>query len=238
LLDFPPGGRFIFKEENGEGDVCVKINEVEALSGIPKKNIRFYEEQGLLAPRRNSENGYREYGDADVQTLRRIRLLRKLGVPIGEIRKMLDGTHTVGDGMRRHLIALERKQQNLEQSVQLCRELQAQDGPLSSLDAEEMLRRMEALEQGGTVFYERKPRGRGLRYTAAVLAAAGAFAVFAALIVLLLWAYRAEPENAPPLWVVLALAGVFAAMAAGVLLAFVQRIRELRSGEEEQAEIY
>ena len=35
----------------------VKINEVEALVGITKKNIRFYEEKGLLSPSRNSENG-------------------------------------------------------------------------------------------------------------------------------------------------------------------------------------
>ena len=40
----------------------MKINEVEALVGITKKNIRFYEEQGLLKPGRNSQNGYREYG--------------------------------------------------------------------------------------------------------------------------------------------------------------------------------
>ena len=32
----------------------MKINEVEALVGITKKNIRFYEEQGLLKPGRNS----------------------------------------------------------------------------------------------------------------------------------------------------------------------------------------
>ena len=44
----------------------MKINEVEALVGITKKNIRFYEAEGLLAPRRNSENGYRDYGEAEV----------------------------------------------------------------------------------------------------------------------------------------------------------------------------
>ncbi len=74
----------------------MKINEVEALAGITKKNIRFYEEQGLLSPRRNAENGYREYCDGDVQILRRIRLLRKLDVPIEEIRQMFAGTHTPG----------------------------------------------------------------------------------------------------------------------------------------------
>ena len=84
----------------------MKINEVEALVNITKKNIRFYEEQGLLNPKRNSENGYRDYSEEDVKILQQIKLLRKLGVSIEEIRQMLKGTHTVGDGMRRHLITL------------------------------------------------------------------------------------------------------------------------------------
>ena len=74
----------------------MKINEVEALAGISKKNIRFYEEQGLLSPRRNSENGYRDYGENEVEVLRRIKVLRKLGVPIEEIRQMLSGAQEPG----------------------------------------------------------------------------------------------------------------------------------------------
>ena len=66
----------------------MKINEVEALVGITRKNIRFYESEGLLAPRRNSENGYRDYGEDEVRVLLQIKLLRKLGVPLEEIRKM------------------------------------------------------------------------------------------------------------------------------------------------------
>ena len=98
----------------------LKINEVEALVGITKKNIRFYEAEGLLAPRRNSDNGYRDYGEAEVETLRRIKLLRKLGVPLEDIRQMLSGAHTVGDGMRRHLVTLERERQNLDAAARLC----------------------------------------------------------------------------------------------------------------------
>ena len=97
----------------------MKINEVEAQVGITKKNIRFYEEQGLIAPRRNSENGYREYGPREVDQLRQVKLLRKLGVPLEEIRKMQSGTHTVGDGMRRHLVTLERDKKNLEGRINL-----------------------------------------------------------------------------------------------------------------------
>ena len=93
--------------------IPLKINEVAALVGITKKNIRFYEEKGLLSPSRNSENGYRDYGEAEVAVLRRIKLMRKLGVPIDEIRRMQEGSQTVGDGMRRHLITLERERRNL-----------------------------------------------------------------------------------------------------------------------------
>ena len=59
----------------------MKINEVEAAVGVTKKNIRFYEEEGLITPSREPGNGYRSYSQADVERLRRIKLLRKLDVP-------------------------------------------------------------------------------------------------------------------------------------------------------------
>ena len=39
------------------------INEVETLVGLSKKSIRFYEENGLIKPKRNAENDYRVYSD-------------------------------------------------------------------------------------------------------------------------------------------------------------------------------
>ena len=63
-LDLPPCGGYTIIPERGVR--TLKINEVEALVGITKKNIRFYEAEGLLCPQRNSENGYRNYGDEDV----------------------------------------------------------------------------------------------------------------------------------------------------------------------------
>ena len=125
----------------------MRINEVEALVGITKKNIRFYEAEGLLTPRRNSENGYRDYGDADVAVLRRIKLLRKLGVPLEEIRQMQSGAHTVGDGMRRHLVTLERERENLERSMELCRTLKDWEQRLDTLEADGLLERMEEMRQ-------------------------------------------------------------------------------------------
>ena len=60
----------------------MKINQVELLVGITKKNIRFYEEQGLLSPGRNRENGYRDYNEEDVRTLEQIKLFRKLVINV------------------------------------------------------------------------------------------------------------------------------------------------------------
>ena len=37
----------------------LSINQVEKMTGVSKRNIRFYETEGLLLPKRNEENGYR-----------------------------------------------------------------------------------------------------------------------------------------------------------------------------------
>lgn len=216
----------------------MKINEVEALAGIAKKNIRFYEEQGLISPRRNPENGYRDYADEDVLVLRRIRLLRKLDVPIDEIRLMLSGSHTVGDGMRRHLISLERQQRNLQQAMELCQELAYQDIPISQLDTESLLTRMETLEQAGTSFHDVAAQDIKKRYIAPVAVTALVVTFMAALSGLLLWALTISPEDAPPIWFVLVVIGFFAAVGVGCVAALTQRIREIQKGEIDDAKKY
>ena len=216
----------------------MKINEVEALAGITKKNIRFYEEQGLISPRRNPENGYRDYADEDVLVLRRIRLLRKLDVPIDEIRLMLSGSHTVGDGMRRHLISLERQQRNLQQAMELCQELAYQDIPISQLDTESLLTRMETLEQAGTSFHDVAAQDIKKRYIAPVAVTAVVVTFMAALSGLLLWALTISPEDAPPIWFVLVVIGFFAAVGVGCVAALTQRIREIQKGEIDDAKKY
>jgi len=178
----------------------LKINEVEALVNITKKNIRFYEEQGLLSPQRNTENGYRNYSEEDVQVLRQIKLLRKLGVPIEEIRHMLTGVHTVGDGMRRHLVSLEREKQNLEHSIAFCRNLQSMDTSISLLETEKFLSEMDELEKSGTTFKNKQISDIRIRYVAPTVITLLMIALISAFIVLIVWGYLSSPADAPPLW--------------------------------------
>lgn len=221
-----------------KGAVELKINEVEAQVGITRKNIRFYEEQGLLSPRRDSGNGYRDYGPEEVETLRRIKLMRKLGVPLEEIRRMQAGG-TVGDGMRRHLVTLEREQRGLEQSIALCGRLKDREERLDALDAAGLLEEMEALERAGTTFQDKQKNDlRPVRYAGAVVMALLMTALMAALIALMVWGFLADPGDAPPLPLMAVLIAFPAVIILGVLLALFQRIREIQKGEEDDAKNY
>ena len=213
----------------------LKINEVEALVGITKKNIRFYEAEGLLAPRRNSDNGYRDYGEAEVETLRRIKLLRKLGVPLEDIRQMLSGAHTVGDGMRRHLVTLERERQNLDAAARLCGELADCQERLADLDAAALLEQMAEMEQSGTTFQNKQSQDIRTRYVAPVAVTVLMVLLMLGLIWLFLWAFETDPAGAPPLPLLALFVAVPALVALGVIVSLVQRIREIGRREIDDA---
>ena len=216
----------------------MKINEVEALVGITKKNIRFYEEQGLLTPRRNSENGYRDYGEEEVAVLRQIKLLRKLGVPLEEIRQMQAGG-TVADGMRRHLVTLERERRDLEQAIELCRSLKDIQVRLADLDAAALLAEMERLEQGGTTFRNKQVGDtKSTRYAASAAAALVIILLMAAFMALMAWGFLSNPASAPPWPILVVFVGAPGLVIVGVLLALRQRIREIGKGEIDDAKHY
>ena len=216
----------------------MKINEVEALVGITRKNIRFYESEGLLSPRRNSENGYRDYGEAEVEALRRIKLLRKLGVPLEEIRQMQSGAHTVGDGMRRHLVSLERERGNLDQAIRLCGRLTDRQERLCDLDAEAVLAEMDTLEQTGTTFQNKQKRDVRIRYVAPVVITVGMTMLMMGLTGLLFWSIYAGTNGSPPALMLAVLALLPLVVTGGVVLALIQRIREIGRGEEDDAKNY
>ena len=217
----------------------MKINEVEAQVGITKKNIRFYEDQGLLKPHRNSQNGYREYGPREVEQLKQIKLLRKLGVSLEEIRQMQSGAHTVGDGMRRHLVTLERERRNLDRAMELCAALTTREERLDDLDAGALLDEMARMEREGTTFQD-KQRGdiRPLRYVVPGAITLLTVLLMAGLIALILWGFSIDTEEAPPLPLLIVLMAIPGSVILGVVLALVQRVRELGRGEMDDARQY
>ena len=216
----------------------MKINQVEQLVGITKGNIRFYEKEGLLTPGRNSDNGYRDYSDADVEWLKKIKLLRMLDVPIEEILRLKSGALTLEDAMGRHLIQLQRKQANLAAMEGLCAQLQSRRCQLDALDADEVLASMERQEQEGTKFMNVGKKDKMTRYVSPVGAALVILALLGGLIALIVWGFTVDAADAPPIGVIIAIAAVPMVMIVGILAALYQRIKQIKGGEEDAAAQY
>jgi DNA-binding transcriptional MerR regulator len=66
----------------------VQIGELSRRTGVSIRMLRYYEEEGLLEPGRR-ESGYREFGAAEEQLVRRIRMLSEAGLKLDAIRTLL-----------------------------------------------------------------------------------------------------------------------------------------------------
>ncbi len=65
------------------------ISKVCNLTGLTKKAISYYEQQGLVKPIRGV-NKYREYSQLDVKLLNEISLYRSLDICISDIKKIIN----------------------------------------------------------------------------------------------------------------------------------------------------
>ncbi len=211
----------------------MKINEVEAAVGVTKKNIRFYEEEGLITPSREPGNGYRSYSQADVERLRRIKLLRKLDVPLAEIRAMLEGQCTLAEGMARQLERLHTRRTDLDEAVSFCTLLQKEPGSLDQLNVEQTLARLAAKEEQGVTFVDIEHTDRRAERIKGALVGAGLFvAIMLLSIGIMAWAFYTTGEL-PPLPLLVVLFGIPAGCIVGTLKVLFDRIEEIGKGEED-----
>ncbi len=218
----------------------MKINEVEQLVGITKKNIRYYEECGLLAPKRQAQNGYRDYSEEDVEMLRRIKLLRKLAIPIGEIRKIQSKRMTLEDCLKRHEITLAREEKNIGQIREMCAELTEMQTGFEALPTQELLLKMEEREKGGTrlmnvVATDRKTKKKIAPLIVAVLVTILMGSMAGVMLYSML--HPDSMESAPiPIIVLVILVPL--AVIVGILLTLRERFKEIEGGEEDAAAKY
>ena len=212
----------------------MKINEVEAAVGVTKKNIRFYEEEGLITPGREPGNGYRSYSQADVERLRRIKLLRKLDVPLAEIREMLEGQKTLAEGMAQQLERLSTRRKDLEEAIGFCTLLRQEPGSLEQLDVEQTLARLAAKEEQGVTFVDIEQVDRKAERIKGALVGAGLFtAIMLLTIGIMAWSFCVDPQDVPPLPLLVVLFGIPAACIIGTLKVLVDRLKEIGKGEED-----
>ena len=213
----------------------MKIKFVEELVGITRKNIRFYEEQGLINPRR-AENGYREYEEADVHRLMQVKLLRKLGVPIEDIRRVFDGKTSLCDCLEHHQDELERQKEGLTKMQTVSDQIIASRVSLENLATESYLDQIEQMEKEGMDFMDvgKKDIRKEKRLGAII---AGILMILLMLVpaAAIIWATKVEQV---PIFVILVFTVVPIVLAICILVALVGRIKEIEGGEEDEASKY
>ena len=213
----------------------MKINQAAELAGITKKNIRFYEEQGLVDPARDPQNGYREYSLDDVRQLERVKLLRQLGVPCESIRRMMTGELSLNTCMQDRLCELDEAGRSIGHMKTICGLLAEEAEDLSAVDASLYLDRMKELEKGGASFMDVEKTDIKKRRNGAIIAAATVILFMLAMIVLIVWADRTDPA---PKGVLIFTVAVFGSIIVGVIIALRQRLREVKGGELDEARKY
>ncbi len=241
-IDLPLGGRCNFKmkirlanlSENTLGGI-MRINQVEELVGITKKNIRFYEEQGLICPERDRNNGYREYNLEDVKKLNQIKLLRRLEVPIEEIRSLQLEKVSLEACLERHISGFTRKQMQLDIMKEMCKQMSEAQVDLVNLDADFYLDEMRRLEEGGALFMDVRKTDVKKVKRGPMIAAIVAILFMLAMIVMVIWMDRLEPA---PIGLIVLLIGIFAAIIVGVIVALKERLKEIDGGELNEASKY
>ena len=120
----------------------MNIKEIEERSGLTRANIRYYEQEGLLAPARR-ENKYRDYSKEDLETLLRIALLRSLGFSLEEIRRLQSGEADFAAAMRERSAALESEGQRLLAARNVCDAISREVTSYSALRPEDYLNGFE-----------------------------------------------------------------------------------------------
>ena len=211
----------------------MKIKQVEELVGITSKNIRFYEEQGLLTPER-AENGYREYHEENIKTLKKIKLLRKLGVPVEEIKSAKRILKTLGlENQMRHL---EKERENLNNMQKLSNVILQKKDTVDTINTDEWLDEMEKMEKEGVDFVDvSKIDIHMKKKMGATIGGVVMIILMLFMIGLFLWG---NSQEALPIGILILFIGIPVVVIICIIVALRSRLKEIEGGEEDEAAKY
>lgn len=120
----------------------MNIKETEIKTGLSRANIRFYEKEGLLSPRR-LPNGYRDYTEENIQTLLRVKLLRQLGVSVSQLSSLQKQETNLCELLEQKIREMEQEREQLALSEKVCSAMIAERVQYERLDAVRYLKLSE-----------------------------------------------------------------------------------------------
>jgi DNA-binding transcriptional MerR regulator len=114
--------------------MSVTISALARTSGLSRSALLYYDRIGLLPAPRRSPSGYRLYSPGEIERLEQICLYRQMGIPLGEMKKLLDrsGGNDSVEILRRRLRVLGREMANIRRQqrfiLELLKQKQLQQG--------------------------------------------------------------------------------------------------------------
>lgn len=100
----------------------MKIKEIEEKTHLSSKTIRFYEKKGLLEVTRDA-SGYRNYHEQDIIKLQNIKLYRKCGLSLQEIREVQCGEKELENILYDKISEFNKQSLELSNQKNLCLEV-------------------------------------------------------------------------------------------------------------------
>ncbi len=140
----------------------MNIGTVAEITGLSAKTIRYYESVGLMPQPARRANNYRDYGTAEVETLRFVQRSRRLGFSLEDVANLLAlwqnkerSSADVKSLALRHVTEIERRIRELEAMrsvvIDLAERCRGDDRPECPI--------LEGLAAGGAPGTAPKPRG-------------------------------------------------------------------------------
>ena len=210
------------------------INDVESIVGLSKKSIRYYEENGLIHPKRNSENGYRIYDEEDIKKLKTIKFLRELGVSIKELKQLDTHELSLHECMEDRISKIRQEEEKYVKVKSLCESIYASNDDIDSIEIEHYFQTMNVLNKEG--FTMRKiEEEHNKKIRSAVLASLLFVLVMALLLGVMVFAQMQEPI---PIGVWLIIASIFILPICVMPFVLKERIIEIKRGEIDEASKY
>lgn len=211
----------------------MQIHEVESITRLTKKSIRYYEEEGLLNPKRNSNNDYREYTEEDIKNLRLIKFLRELNVPISEIKRLKSNTLTLKDCMKERIEKIEAEKDNYEIIKNMCVEIFNEGDTYDSIDITKYSKTMHVLNKEGFSM-RKKSKNHKEKIIGAVFSSLAFSSIFIFLIGIISYFQFTEEEKIP--WLIYdILMFIFILPLLSMVVNLIKRIKEIMGGEEDEA---
>jgi MerR family transcriptional regulator, thiopeptide resistance regulator len=110
-----------------------RTKEFAELAGVTVRALHHYDRLGIVRPKQRSEAGYRLYSMRDFARLEQLVVLKFLGIPLKQIRKLLESEANLGSALQQQLNVLAEKRLQLDRAIRAIgnarRSLQSRNEP-------------------------------------------------------------------------------------------------------------